>query len=141
MPPLGAGFSATPDHFAKAGTRQNRARLQFRVFGDIVLKETFAFVHGSYRDAIRVLTRSDPLPCRIDLGTREIASLGLKDGSASEDHGDHFFPFVGPNYRHARDMVGISLEEAHFIPTCLPIRTFHLRKIGKDPDRTLFPFA
>src|ERR1700690_3953587 len=86
---------------------------QLRILGDVVLKQTFAFVHGSYRDAVCVLAGSDPLPGSIDLGAGEIASLGLKNRGSGEDHCDYFFPFVGTDDRHSRNMVGIFLQKAH----------------------------
>src|SRR5208337_1988292 len=115
--------------------------LEIRVLRGIVLEETCTHIHCSNRDAIGILTRPDPLPGRINLRACEIAGLGLKNGGSSEDDSHHFFPFVGTDDRHSRDMVGIFLEKTHFIPTCFPIRTLHLRKIREDPYRPLFPFA
>jgi hypothetical protein len=37
-------------------------------------------------------------------------------------------------------VVGVFLEKTYFIPTRVPIRAFHLRKIREDPDRPRFPF-
>src|SRR5580692_8034881 len=115
--------------------------LQVRILGEIVLKEAGTDIHGSYRDAIGVLTGSDPLPGRIDLGACEVAGLGLKNGGSSEDHRDYFFPFVGADHRHARDVVGIFLQKAHFIPAGFPIRAFHLGEVGEDADGALFPLG
>jgi hypothetical protein len=115
-------------------------RLQFRVLRNVVLKESCTQIHGSYRDAIRSLTGSDPVPGSTNLGACELAGLGLKNGGSGDEHRHHFFPFVGTDHCHSRDMVGVFLEKSHFIPARLPIRSLHLRKIRQDSDRPRSPF-
>src|SRR5208283_5489338 len=128
--------SLRPTYSTAWSTRRTN-RLQVELF--LVILPDSALVNRPDRNVVRVFRGLYPKPSLLDLCGMEVMRFGREQHRAPDKCGDNILPLAGAHQGHARDMVGILMQEAKLFPASREVNAVHFRNVSKNSQRAFLP--